>query len=410
MKINLDNAIVKNRKDIYLTLIIIIAPLLNLLPGLNLDMYAPSMPAISKYFSVSSMLVKNTMSATMLGMMVGCMLFGALVDSVGRKRSLLIGISIYILASFAAIFSQNIYQLLTIRFFQGLMVASISIGCRAIIIDNFSGHRYSIAILYSSIAYGSAPIIGPFFGALLQHYIGWKANFYAFSLIGVVLLLSLITFVEESLPKRQSLNFSNLITQYTSILKHKLFLAGAVIGIIAQIELLLYPTLGPFIVENIMHHSALIYGYTALTVGAGYLIGTLINRILLKVKSPKIICELGAFVAIIGILIAILFAIFWPLNLLTLIMPIFLLCASVGFIYPNIMGLNLKQFPDNAGVAMSILIGLIALGSAFGIYILSQFHINSLISLSATYIVLISIQLAMFFFVYQKLFEKEKFA
>ncbi len=47
MKRYLEQPILNIKDDAYLTLLIVIAPLLNFLPGLNIDMYAPSMPAIA---------------------------------------------------------------------------------------------------------------------------------------------------------------------------------------------------------------------------------------------------------------------------------------------------------------------------------------------------------------------------
>ena len=85
-KYSIDSPILKINSNSYLKFIMFIAPFLNFLPGLNLDMYAPSMPAIAKHFSVSVMIVKNTMSATLPGMMVGCIVFGLLIDSLGRKN------------------------------------------------------------------------------------------------------------------------------------------------------------------------------------------------------------------------------------------------------------------------------------------------------------------------------------
>ena len=108
MKKYLDQPIIPIKDNTYLTLIMILAPLLNFLSGINIDMYAPSMPSIARYYSISTAIAKNTISITVLGVSIGCLLFGALLDSIGRKRSIILGLFLYTLASFMAALSHSL--------------------------------------------------------------------------------------------------------------------------------------------------------------------------------------------------------------------------------------------------------------------------------------------------------------
>lgn len=400
----IEQPIFKLKQNNYINLIVFLAPLLNFLPGLSFDMYAPSMPAIAMQFHVSPMLVKNTMSAMLLGMMVGALPFGLLIDSIGRKRSLLYGLIIYIIASLFAAISPSITQVIIARFLQGMSVISLSIGCRAIIADNIIGPRYTIAVLYTSIAYGLAPILGPYFGSFIQYYLGWRANFYIYAIFAIILLSLLLLFLTESIPHRHSLSFSSIMSQAINVLKHKLFIACALLAVLMQIELLFYPTFGPFIVQNVLHQNVLIFGRTALIVGAGYLTGTLINRILLKFFSAKIICHIGYLLITLWVLTAVVFALFLQLNLTTLILPILGICLSLGFIYSHILAAISKFFPHNAGVAMSLFMGLLTLGAAISIFILSHFNISSLTTLAMIYVITLIPQLIIFFIIRSRFF------
>ncbi len=398
----IDKPIIQVKPSVYLTLLVIIAPLLNFLSGINIDMYAPSMPSIAQYFSVSAMLTKDTVSITILGMAVGCIVFGALIDSIGRKSILLLGIFCYMIASFSAPWAHTITALMIVRFIQGVMISTVTIGCRALVIDNITGKRYAIAILYTAIAYGLGPIVGPFIGGIIQHFFGWKANFIALGIIGGFLLILLLLFIKESLPKRQSLKLNAIIKNYGRVLKHKPFIAGVLICALAQIELMLYPTLGPFIVENVLHYNVLAYGNTALIVGAGYLTGALINRFLLHYLNPKQICYFGYVGFVLALILSYIFVMSFSFNLVTIMIPIILICISVGFIFPTIMGANLRKFPHNAGIAMATQTTLLAFVAALGIFIINYFHISQLINLAVIYTVLIFLQLIIFFFIYRR--------
>jgi len=404
MKKYLYHPIIRLDKEAYLTLIVVLAPLLNFLSGINIDIYSPSMPSIVSYFHATIIATKNTISVTVLGWTIGAIFFGILIDSVGRKKILVLGIFFYVIASMSAQWCNTIHQLMIVRFIQGFMIATISIGSRALILDNITGERYTIAILYTSIGYGLGPLVGPFIGGILQHYFGWQANFIALAIFGVILLFISVFFIKESMPQRQSLNFRNVTKKCISVLSHRRFIAGVMIGGLIQIQIMLYPTLGPFIVENILHRSVLVYGNTALAVGGSYLLGTLMNRVLLKYMLPKQVCYVGCIILLMGLLISYLFAEIWVINLLTLMIPIILFCISAGLIYANVLGTNLKQFPNNAGIAMAILISLTLLVAAIGIFIISHIHIVGLFQLAVIFSVLVFLEIVIFFFGYRSLF------
>lgn len=396
MKRYLKKPMISLQKETYLSLLIVLAPLLNFLGGINIDIYSPSMPAIAEFFNASISATKNTISIMLAGITIGALVFGALMDSFGRKNSLILGMVAYAIASFAATLCHSIHQLMLVRFIQGFFVSTITIGCRTLVIDNFTGVRYSTAILYTSIAYGLGPIIGPFIGGLLQHYIGWEANFIALMVISIVLLVLLVVFVEESLKTPKHFTFKKICKRYWKAVSHGTFIAGiAFLGLI-QLSCMLYPTLGPFIVENILKRSVLTYSYSALIIGAAYFSGALTNRYLLKHMSVRAICKLGLIITTIALLLITGFSAWLSLSLMTLIIPIFLFCYGAGFIFSNIMGTNLQLFPDNAGVAMAVQVALLILGSALGIYLVSQIRITGLSELAWIYGVILLCQWLLF--------------
>src|SRR3990167_10202500 len=188
----LNKGFITIKPEKYLKLLILLVPLLNFLPGFTFDLYTPSMPALAHYFNTSIALIKNTVTATLIGFAIGGFINCILLDEFGRRRIILLGLILYIIASIAAIFCHTITQLLIIRFIQGFTAACFTIGCRTIIIDNFKGHQFNIAMLYTSLAYGMGPIIGPFFGGILQHHVGWKANFIAYGVIGFLFLIAIM--------------------------------------------------------------------------------------------------------------------------------------------------------------------------------------------------------------------------
>ncbi len=395
----LNQAIIKT-DDNYISVFIFIAAILNFLAGITIDMYSPSMPAIAKYFAVSVVSVKATIAISIIGWSFGCVIFGALIDSLGRKTIISFGLLCYTAASFMAVQNQSFTELIILRFIQGVMVSTVTIGCRALIIDCVVGKRYAIAMLYASLAYSCGTIFGPFIGGILQYHFAWQANFVAFGIVSILLLSCTLFVINESLPVKQPLIINVLFSNYITILKNKNFIAGIIVVTLSNIELMLYPTIGPFIVENIMHYSAITYGYTAIIVSIGYLSGALLCRHLLHLTNIKYIYWLAFVILFLAVFIAYVFLFLFAFNLWTLLTPMIMLNMTVGLITPNIMGANLKLFSNMAGLAMSVQVGGWALLTAIGIFIISHISMNSLLHLAILYSVLVIIQWLVFFTVY----------
>ena len=91
--------------------------------GMSIDLYVPSLPVITHYFSVAKHLTQLTISSYLLGYGIGQLFLGIISDSLGRKKLLVIGALLFMLFSFMCTQADSIYQLIAYRFFQGIAVA-----------------------------------------------------------------------------------------------------------------------------------------------------------------------------------------------------------------------------------------------------------------------------------------------
>lgn len=404
MKNIFDQPVIALNSKIYFALIIFLAPLINFLAGITVDLYSPSLPTIASAFNASMATTKNTITITLFGWMIGALFFGIMIDYHGRKKSLIFSLTLYAIASFWALFCTNIETLLVIRFIQGFAIAALSIGSRALIIDNYTGTRYTLAVLYTNIAYGLGPILGPFFGSLLQHHYGWRSNFMALFIISIVTLLALVFLVKESLPKKQLIVLRPILNNFKLIVSHKHFMIGATLLGLLTTQLFLYPTIGPFIVEKTLHYDVLVYGNTALVVGAFYLSGTLVTRLLIHRINGQKICYIGFATLLLALAVSYLVTFFSSLSLMTMVIPIALSTFSIGLIIPNILAINIKTFPDHAGLSIAVQLCTVFIVSSLSIYLVSHAPITHLWHLSLIHTVIILLETALFFGLYQYVF------
>src|SRR5690348_7924976 len=72
------------------------------LSGLNIDINAPSLPAVSQYFHTDKALAQLTITAYILGFGIFQLFAGGISDSFGRKKPFIVAMLVFISASLLA--------------------------------------------------------------------------------------------------------------------------------------------------------------------------------------------------------------------------------------------------------------------------------------------------------------------
>src|SRR5690349_23884345 len=103
------------------SLLIFILGLLSAIGPFSIDMYLPGFPTIAANLHTTVDKVSYSLSSFFIGICAGQLLCGPLLDRFGRKRPLLIGLILYILASIACSLSHSVQVLILFRFFMALV-------------------------------------------------------------------------------------------------------------------------------------------------------------------------------------------------------------------------------------------------------------------------------------------------
>lgn len=91
------------------------------------DMYLPTLPEMTGYFSTSSSMVQLGLTASMIGLAAGQLLFGPVSDRYGRRPPLITAMILFLLSTLGCIFAHDIFQFVAWRLVQGVAGAG-SIG------------------------------------------------------------------------------------------------------------------------------------------------------------------------------------------------------------------------------------------------------------------------------------------
>src|SRR5580658_3368803 len=89
-------------------LIILILGALSTISPFAIDMYLPAFPRIAAALHTSTAKISLSISSYLIGLAVGQLFYGPLLDRFGRKLPLLTGLTMFIFASLLCLFSRTV--------------------------------------------------------------------------------------------------------------------------------------------------------------------------------------------------------------------------------------------------------------------------------------------------------------
>ncbi|GAA4016610.1 multidrug effflux MFS transporter [Allokutzneria multivorans] len=324
---------------------------------LCLDMYLPAFPEIAARLGASHSQVQLTLTACMIGLAVGQLVIGPLSDMWGRKRPLLFGIGLFVLASLACVFTDDIASFTVVRFVQGFAGAAGIVVARAVVRDLYSGAEAARFFSTLMLVFGLAPILAPVIGGELTASTGWRGVFAALSIFGGLLLLAVALGLPESLPaaRRNTGGLRAVLRAAGTLSADRAFVGLSLTTAFAGAALFAYISGSPFVIQDLHHASpqlySIIFGVNAL----GFVIVGQLNGRLVSRYGPRRLLGVGIGVNLVSALALLLTTAIGTLGIFGLLVPLFTLVASIGMISPNALALSMADHPHIAGSASALL-------------------------------------------------------
>ena len=249
------------------------------------DMYLPTLPDIAIDLGISTALAQSSLTACLLGLALGQLFVGPISDSRGRHGVLVISLALYTVASFLCTQAQDATTFIVLRFLQGFGGAGGAVLARAVCCDIFHGSRLTQYISLLMAIHSVAPILGPVAGGFLGGWAGWRSVFWVLGVIGVLLTLSTLFFLPETLAKEKRVQ-GGLVASLANtgrLFKEKAFLCYTCVQGFTMGGFFAYVSASPFVFQNIyglsMERFSLIFGINALgMVSTSLLAGWLSKR------------------------------------------------------------------------------------------------------------------------------------
>jgi DHA1 family bicyclomycin/chloramphenicol resistance-like MFS transporter len=322
----------------------------------TIDLYLAAFPQITSDMNTQPAAVQLTITATLAGLALGQLLIGSISDAMGRRRPLLAGLSLYIVASLGIVFVTSVEALTALRFVQGFAASAGMVLSMAIVRDRFEGIQVGKAMARLMLVVGVAPSIAPLIGAQFLHLGSWRYMFVALALFGVVLLILAFFLLKESLPRtlRRSGGVGSAARSYGSLLRDPIFMGLALLSGFSMAALFTYVSSATFVFQEGFGLSAqqfaLIFASGAVAITAG----TQINGAMIGRVQPEQILRWAvlAALAITGsmVVVTVLGLGIWPLIVLLV-----LTLLTTGILLPAVPVIALEANAHRAGSAAALL-------------------------------------------------------
>ena len=212
---------------------------------LAMDMYLPAMPSIATDFNSHISLIQMSISLYIIGIACGLMLFGSVADQIGRRPSIILGLSGFSLCGFLSAYCDSAVTFLILRFLQAFFGSAATVAVPGIISDLYKEHAAK-QLSYQAIIMMLAPLLAPSIGGLLIHFFSWHWIFWGLSSYGLLILLSVYLFLPETGSKKKP-QLQQAFQNYVVVLTNKAARRDIVASMCGGFAFFAYLTAIPFI-------------------------------------------------------------------------------------------------------------------------------------------------------------------
>lgn len=200
-------------------MILLTVILMDLLAGMEFDLFVPSFPELQNQFNLTPFWVEALLSINFIGFCISLFFVGGMADRYGRRPVILVGLLTFVIGSIMCLLGASYEWLLLGRFLQGAGIATPVLLSFIIITDLYpiKQQQRFMAMLNGlmNMSAGFAPVIGSY----ITMYFHWQGNFTVLLLLGLVALIMTMLFIPNSAPPKHKETIS--IRGYIPIFKSK---------------------------------------------------------------------------------------------------------------------------------------------------------------------------------------------
>lgn len=350
--------------------------LLSCLGQTGSDVYLPALPVIRKAFHTTTNVMQLSLAIYMFGFSISHLIYGPISDSVGRKKPLIIGIIICIFGSLLCRFSHHIDIFIIGRFLQGAGAGAGAALFLSILRDVYQGNTLAKISSFLGITRVLLLASSPLIGSYLLDLFGWRACFTFLLIYACVCLLGTLLIFHET-NRYTHLNKTDIrimAKNVWGIFTHQTFMSYAFCVMLAFGGILAWLTTLPFLLQDIIGLTPVEFGWVAALAGLFFIVGGLINAIVVERLGLQNMLFAGLIIMLIGSIVMLGFGLAGWLNTIVIMAPVVIYIVGSSMVFSNAYAGAMHPFTRTAGTAAAAFGFLQILGGAASSFLMSLFQ------------------------------------
>ena len=346
--------------------LIVFLGILHALGAWSNDLFAPSLALAADDLGVGYGQIQLNMTALLLGLAAGQMLYGPLSDRFGRRSTLIAGLAIFTLASVLCASAGSQGELVAARALQGLGGATGMVLARAIILDRWVGEEASKVLSSVTMIAFLSPAVIPLIGGFLAALGHWPLVFWTHAALGAFLLLGALTLLSGARGARPDVSLASRFRAYADVLRDRkaLLLIGCV-GV-GHAGLLAFVTNSAFVFVTYLGLEPHEYGICFSAAMMGGVAGSVLNRRLVMELGVRRMMAVGAATMALSGAAAVVLNYFFG-GIWSTLVPSIGYMFGMALILTNAVAEVLSRFRDIAGAAAAMVgVNQLLLGALAG--------------------------------------------
>lgn len=333
------------------TRLLLVLALLAAVAPFATDLYLSAFPRMAVDLRTDATSIQLTLTAFLLGIAAGQLIFGPLSDRFGRKGPLVIGAVLFVASSLLAALAPSVAVLIAARLVQGVSGAAGMVLGRAVISDLARGETAAKAFNLMMIVMGVAPVLAPLLGSLMVDAVGWRGVLGALVALAVVMLVAVLWAVPESLPRERR---GAVGASGWRALGSRAYLGATAAFVLAFAVMMAYISASPFVFQELLGLTAVQYGLLFGLNALGLTVVSAVSSKLLPRFGPAALLRAGLLI-VLGAAVVLLALVLVDAPLVLLPVPIFVAIAALGLVLGTATALALGAVAGAAGTASAVL-------------------------------------------------------
>ncbi len=323
----------------------------------SIDTIFPAFPAMAADFRASKVAMQQTISVYLLAYAAMSLFHGPMSDAIGRKRVILAGVAVFVLASVGCALAPDLNTLLAFRVLQGLSAGVGLIVGRAVIRDCLEGEDAQRLMSQVTMIFGIAPAIAPVIGGWIIGLADWPAIFWFLALFGAAIWLATALWLPETHPpaQRHAFHPAQLWHGNLAMLRNRAFLRLALAGSFNFGALFLYISSAPAFVLDLLRLDEQQFAWFFVPTISGMMLGAYTSgRMAGRISGPRL-AWLGF--AVCGLAVAVNVGYNLRVDVPAVpfaVLPMMLNAFGIALVFPILTLAILDMYPRQRGAASSL--------------------------------------------------------